>query len=91
MVHALPSVCDVKNVNRRKFPGRYEVPPYWSLGFHLCRYGYNELETMQGTVDRMREDDIPQDSQWADIDVMDVSLDFTIDEERHVFLLQIFL
>ena len=27
--------------------GRYYIPPYWSLGFHLCRYGYGDIETMR--------------------------------------------
>ncbi len=62
--------------------GRYAVPPYWSLGFHLCRYGYDDLETMQETRDRMREEEVPQDSQWGDIDVMEDNLDFTISQDR---------
>ena len=58
--------------------GRYPMPPYWSLGFHLCRYGYNTLENMQAAVDRTAEYNIPHDAQWGDIDVMDHELDFTI-------------
>ncbi len=60
------------------------MPPYWSLGFHLCRWGYEDIETMQATRDRMREGGIPQDSQWADIDVMEDSLDFTISGDRYI-------
>jgi hypothetical protein len=22
------------------------MPPFWSLGFHLCRYGYNTIDNM---------------------------------------------
>ncbi len=58
------------------------MPPYWSLGFHLCRWGYDTLETMQETRDRMREEEVPQDAQWGDIDVMEGSMDFTISEDR---------
>ena len=62
--------------------GRYYIPPYWSLGFHLCRYGYGDLGAMRAAVERMREYDIPQDAQWGDIDIMDRSLDFTISQDR---------
>ena len=36
------------------------MPPYWALGFHLCRYGYETLGTMQAAVNRMRQYNIPQ-------------------------------
>merc|ERR1719186_395380 len=62
--------------------GRFPIPPYWSLGFHLCRYGYDKLENMVAAVDRMNEFKIPQDAQWGDIDIMERSLDFTVDQER---------
>jgi alpha-glucosidase (family GH31 glycosyl hydrolase) len=26
------------------------MPPYWSLGFHLCRYGYNTIDNMIATI-----------------------------------------
>ena len=35
------------------------MPPYWSLGFHLAKYGYNTLTNMQAAVNRMRNYDIP--------------------------------
>ena len=54
------------------------MPPYWSLGFHLCRWGYNSLKEMKVVRDRMSANNIPQDVQWNDIDYMDNFLDFTI-------------
>uniref|UniRef100_H2YDF7 P-type domain-containing protein n=1 Tax=Ciona savignyi TaxID=51511 RepID=H2YDF7_CIOSA len=35
------------------------LPPYWSLGFQLCRYGYGDLNTVKETVARMDAYDIP--------------------------------
>ena len=64
------------------FIGRYHMPPYWSLGFHLCRYGYNSLENMQAAVDRTTQYGIPHDAQWGDIDIMDRELDFTVSPDR---------
>ncbi|XP_023324355.1 sucrase-isomaltase, intestinal [Eurytemora carolleeae] len=58
--------------------GRYYVPPYWSLGFQLCRWGYNTLDNMKAAWQRTRDAGIPFDVQWGDIDYMDRSLDFTI-------------
>ena len=39
--------------------GRPYMPPLWSLGFQLCRYGYENLENLTRVVDRMLKSDIP--------------------------------
>eukprot|EP00094_Tigriopus_californicus_P007397 TCALIF_07120-PA protein Name:"Similar to MGAM Maltase-glucoamylase, intestinal (Homo sapiens)" AED:0.12 eAED:0.12 QI:64/0.83/0.61/1/0.83/0.76/13/81/845 len=61
--------------------GRYALPPYWSLGFHLCRYGYDSLDNMKAAVDRTAQYGIPHDAQWGDIDIMERSLDFTVSQD----------
>lgn len=53
------------------------MPPYWALGFHLCRWGYLTANRTMEVVLRMRENGIPQDTQWNDIDYMHSYLDFT--------------
>ena len=58
------------------------MPPYWSLGFHLCRYGYNSIENMKMVRSRMQANNIPQDVQWNDIDYMNAYRDFTIDNDK---------
>ena len=35
------------------------MPPFWSLGFQLCRYGYENIENLTKVVDRMLASDIP--------------------------------
>lgn len=62
--------------------GRPFLPPYWSLGFHLCRWGYATSNKTKAIADRMRKCGIPQDVQWNDIDYMKDHLDFTIDSQR---------
>ncbi|XP_077974484.1 lysosomal alpha-glucosidase-like [Styela clava] len=57
--------------------GRPFMPPMWSLGYHLCRWGYLTANTTLDYVEKMREAKIPQDVQWNDIDYMDRQLDFT--------------
>ncbi|KAJ8029435.1 Maltase-glucoamylase, intestinal [Holothuria leucospilota] len=61
--------------------GRPYMPPYWALGFHLSRYGYNGIENVTEVVARMRKYNIPHDVFYGDIDYMDRQRDFTIDEE----------
>ena len=58
------------------------MPPYWSLGFHLCRYGYNTMDNLRTVHQRMVANQIPQDTQWNDIDYMDQHKDFTIDPNQ---------
>jgi hypothetical protein len=26
------------------------MPPFWSLGFHLCRWGYNKIENILASL-----------------------------------------
>ncbi|XP_020616218.1 maltase-glucoamylase, intestinal-like [Orbicella faveolata] len=59
--------------------GRTFLPPYWSLGFQLSRWGYNKIETVKGLVENMRKNDLPQDVQFGDIDYMIRQKDFTYD------------
>ncbi|ESP05176.1 hypothetical protein LOTGIDRAFT_102822, partial [Lottia gigantea] len=60
--------------------GKPYMPPYWSLGFQLSRFGYDNLEEMKQAVTRTREAKIPHDVQMADIDHMNQRKDFTVDD-----------
>ncbi|XP_060814039.1 lysosomal alpha-glucosidase-like [Bombus pascuorum] len=57
--------------------GKPFLPPYWSLGFHLCRYGYGTLEKTKEIWNRTIAAGIPFDTQWNDLDYMDKNNDFT--------------
>lgn len=69
--------------------GRPYFPPYWALGFHLCRWGYESANNTRMVVERMRELEIPQDTQWNDIDYMRDYLDFTVDDQRYAELAEL--
>uniref|UniRef100_A0A674G9J7 alpha-glucosidase n=1 Tax=Taeniopygia guttata TaxID=59729 RepID=A0A674G9J7_TAEGU len=58
--------------------GRPFMPPYWSLGFQLCRYGYGNDSDVAKVVEDMKAAQIPHDVQYVDIDYMDRNLDFTL-------------
>ena len=60
--------------------------PYWSLGFQVCKYGYNSLDEMKKVVNGVRAYGIPYDVQYGDIDYMDRQLDFTVDPVNYVGL-----
>ncbi|XP_076803980.1 sucrase-isomaltase, intestinal-like [Clavelina lepadiformis] len=62
------------------------MPPYWALGFQLCKYGYGSLEEVQKVVDGMKSYQIPYDVQYGDIDYMERQLDFTIDPVNYAGL-----
>lgn len=61
--------------------GKPFMPPYWSLGFHLCRFGYGTLEKTKEVWNRTRAAGIPFDTQWNDLDYMDKNNDFTYNKE----------
>ncbi|XP_051012796.1 sucrase-isomaltase, intestinal [Acomys russatus] len=56
------------------------MPPYWALGFHLCRYGYRNTSEIKQLYEDMVAAQIPYDVQYTDINYMERQLDFTIGE-----------
>ena len=62
--------------------GRQPMPAYWTLGFHLSRWGYNTLDNMKEAFNRTISAEIPVEALWGDIDILDRNLDFTYDQEN---------
>ncbi|XP_012261340.2 lysosomal alpha-glucosidase-like [Athalia rosae] len=77
-----PSPADVLR-QYSEIVGKPFLPPYWSLGFHLCRYGYGSLANTRAVWNRTRNAGIPFDVQWNDIDYMDRNNDFTFDTKAY--------
>ena len=50
--------------------GRMEMPPLWSLGYQQCRYSYMSRQQLLDIANRMRQDSIPCDVIYCDIDYM---------------------
>ncbi|XP_037332259.2 lysosomal alpha-glucosidase isoform X1 [Pungitius pungitius] len=58
------------------------MPPYWSLGFHLCRWGYTTTITTRRVARRMHNATFPMDVQWNDLDYASKDRVFTFDPWR---------
>eukprot|EP01084_Bolivina_argentea_P161133 280524_1 len=63
--------------------GKPLLPPLWSLGFHLCRYCYNSVNRTRYILEGMVNNKIPYDTQWNDIDYMDILKDFTYNHNAY--------
>lgn len=66
----------------QKLVGLPQLPPRWSLGFHLCRYDYKSLAKVEEVWQRNKKAGIPFEAQWTDIDYMDRHNDFTYDHNK---------
>ncbi|XP_068137043.1 sucrase-isomaltase, intestinal [Hyperolius riggenbachi] len=64
------------------FIGKPYMPAYWTLGFHISRWGYQSLDEVKEVVERNRAIDLPYDVQFTDIDYMENRKDFTYDKVK---------
>ncbi|POM61145.1 Alpha-glucosidase, partial [Phytophthora palmivora] len=62
-----------------KLIGRPKLMPYWSYGFHQCRWGYGSVDALRTVVSKYKSNNLPLDVIWSDIDYMKSYHDFTLD------------
>ncbi len=75
-----PSDLDVVRSFRRII-GRSYLPPKFAFGYGQSRFGYKTPEDFRTVVRKHRENHIPLDLLYMDIDYMDTYKDFTVNEE----------
>jgi len=62
--------------------GRMPMPPYWSLGYHQCRWSYFPESQVIGIAQQFRDKQIPCDAIYLDIDYMDSYKIFTWNKDK---------
>ena len=65
----------------RTLIGRSYIPPKWAFGYGQSRWGYQSAEDIRKVVKGYRDNGIPLDSVYMDIDYMERFKDFTVNEE----------
>ena len=79
-VFAGPSMPDILD-HYTWLTGRITPPPLWSLGYHQCRWFKYTQEDVEALAQRHRDEEIPCDALWLDIDYMDGYRVFTWDTD----------
>uniref|UniRef100_A0A8C5R3E1 Neutral alpha-glucosidase AB n=1 Tax=Leptobrachium leishanense TaxID=445787 RepID=A0A8C5R3E1_9ANUR len=62
--------------------GTQSLPPYFSLGYHQCRWNYNDEEDVRNVDAGFDEHDLPYDVIWLDIEHADGKRYFTWDPHK---------
>ena len=61
--------------------GKPPLPPLWALGFQQSRYSYTPESQLREVATRLRNDRIPSDVVYLDIDYQDRKRPFTVDSK----------
>jgi alpha-glucosidase len=62
--------------------GPTPLPPLWSLGFQQSRYSYDSEALVFKIANRLRDDHIPADALYLDIDYQKHNRPFTVDIDK---------
>lgn len=62
--------------------GAAPLPPKWSLGYQQSRWSYGTETELRSIADRLRQDRIPSDVLYMDIDYQVHNRPFTVDEKK---------
>ena len=60
--------------------GHPAIPPFWSLGFHQCRWGYHSDKDIRNVFENYIAYELPIDTFWGDIDILQNYRIFTLNE-----------
>lgn len=73
-----------RDVVRRyaQLTGRAPLPPRWALGYHQSRWSYYPEARVRRLADTFRQERVPADTLWLDIDYQDEFKPFTWSAER---------
>lgn len=64
------------------FLGTQAMPPLFSLGYHQCRWNYEDEQDVNTVDAGFDEHDIPYDVMWLDIEHTEGKRYFTWDQEK---------
>lgn len=67
----------------RTIIGGSYIPPKWAFGFAQSKWGYKCEEDIRAVWNGYRENDLPLDMIYMDIDYMQEFMDFTVNKERY--------
>lgn len=66
----------------RRIIGKSYIPPRWAFGYGQSRWSYQDEAAVREVIKSHRDNNIPLDSVYLDIDYMDNFKDFTVSEEK---------
>lgn len=76
-----PSPMDVIR-SYTNLTGKADMPPLWALGYHQCKWSYYPEAVVRTLAKNFRDNKVPCDAIYLDIDYMDGYRCFTWDVER---------